>query len=492
MDIALDYTPQPRQELLHATPARQILYGGAVGGGKSHGLRWDAYDFCLWNEGCQAYLFRRSYTELRDNHIMHVRYEIPEALGVYAETRNNLEFVNGSILHFRYCEKEADVFRYQGTEMHWCGIDEAGQFTDSQINYLKSRNRLGGWKPARDTARLPRFALASNPGGPGHNFLKEIFVNSAPPETLFWDRTMKNPENPDDKGWLSIYIPARIADNKYIDANYAGALGGLPPEMAKAYREGDWDAVVGKAIWNLDRNIHQLRPFTPPKHWTRFQAIDWGTAAPFSVGWYAVSEGAELKGKDNWPSVWLAAGAVVRYAEWYGWNGRPNHGIRMAPQDVARKIREIEKERGEIMDYRIGDTEMWASKGGPSASEWFRRENVMLRQAKKDRKRNFLEIIARLAGNPDIREGAKPKSDPMLFATVNCIHFWRTVPTLTLDDVDPEKGPDDGLENHVYDELAYACRSRPFITTQEQRYMAEWGEEAEKARGKVADPYATV
>ena len=492
MDIALDYTPQPRQELLHATPARQILYGGAVGGGKSHGLRWDAYDFCLWNEGCQAYLFRRSYTELRDNHIMHVRYEIPEALGVYAETRNNLEFVNGSILHFRYCEKEADVFRYQGTEMHWCGIDEAGQFTDSQINYLKSRNRLGGWKPARDTARLPRFALASNPGGPGHNFLKEIFVNSAPPETLFWDRTMKNPENPDDKGWLSIYIPARIADNKYIDANYAGALGGLPPEMAKAYREGDWDAVVGKAIWNLDRARHQLRPFTPPRHWTHFMSIDWGTAAPFSVLWLAVSEGVELASKDNWPAVWLPSGAVIVYNEWYGWNGRPNHGLRMAPQDVAREIRKIETERNEIMDYRVGDTEMWASKGGPSASEWFRRENVMLRQAKKDRKRNFLEIIARLAGNPTIKEGATPVTDPMLFVTANCKHFWRTVPALTLDDVDPEKGPGDGLENHCYDSLAYACRSRPFITTQEQRYMAEWGEEAEKARGKVADPYATV
>ena len=44
--IKLEYDPQPKQALLHKCRARQILFGGAVGGGKSHALRWDCIAFC--------------------------------------------------------------------------------------------------------------------------------------------------------------------------------------------------------------------------------------------------------------------------------------------------------------------------------------------------------------------------------------------------------------------------------------------------------------
>lgn len=474
---------------MHNTTARQILYGGAVGGGKSHGIRWDAYAFCLNNDRCQAYLFRRSYEELRDNHIKFVQWEIPAQLGSYKETRKAFEFKNGSTLHFCYCEREADVYRYQGAEMHWIGIDEAGQMTDTMLNYLKTRNRLGGWVPENDKRRLPRFVMGSNPGGPGHNYLKSIFLDSGPPETIFFDSTMRDPSNPDDKGWSSIFIPAKMEDNKYIDDDYASALGGLPPELAKAYREGDWDAVVGAALHNLSRDRHLVRSFKIPPHWTKFQAIDWGTAAPFSVGWYAVSEGAELGEKEGYRAVWMPAGAVIRYDEWYGWDGRPNHGCRKPAQEVARGIRERESNRGEVMDYRIGDTEMWAQRGGPSTKDWFQKEGVILRKSQKDRARNYSEIIARLGGHPE--PGHDEEEHPMFFVTENCRHFWRTCPSLVLDQTDPEKGPDTKLEDHVYDEVAYALRSRPFVTTEEDRYMAEWGDQIRQARGGNADPYST-
>lgn len=493
-EVRLDYVPQARQRLLHETTARQILWGGAAGGGKSKGIRWDAYDFCLQNPGCQAYLFRRTMVELRDNHIKFVRQEIPDSVATFSETRNALEFKNGSTVAFCYCEKESDVYRYQGAEMHWVGIDEATHLTPSQINYLKTRNRLGGWKPKVDGGRLPRFVMATNPGGPGHQYLKSIFIDTAPPETLFHDETMRNPKNPDDKGWLSIFIPAKMSDNAYIDADYEASFGGLPPELARALAEGDWDAVVGQALHTLSRERHQLRQFVVPKHWTRFQVIDWGTASPFAVGWFAVSEGAELKQSESWPSRWLPSGAVVLYAEWYGWDGRPNHGLRLSPQAVARGIVEREVKRGEIMDYRVGDTEMWAQKSGPSVSEWFIQTDprLVMRQSKKDRKRNYQEILARLAGNPRVMKDGRVEEDPMFFATANCTHFWRTVPPLTLDETDPEKGPDTKQEDHMYDMVAYGCRSRPFVTTAEERYIAENWEDMKKARGRVADPYATA
>lgn len=491
----LSYTPQPRQELLHKTTARQILYGGAVGGGKSHALRWDAYIFCLQNPGCQAYLFRRSLVELRDNHIKFVRSEIPASVADYSETRNALEFKNGSTFNFCYCEKESDVYRYQGSEMHWCGIDEAGQMTPTQLNYLKTRNRLGGWKPSDDHSRerLPRFVMGSNPGGPGHNYLKSIFKTGIEPEKYFQDMEMVDPNNPDDPGWKSVFIPAAMADNKFIDANYAGALGGLPPELAKAYREGDWDAVVGQALHLLSEKEHKLRPFVPPKHWTRFMVIDWGSVSPFSVGWYAVSEGALLKAKGKYPDRWIPTGALVRYAEWYGWNGKPNQGCRNSAPVVARGIIEREEDRNDTMDYRIGDTEMWAQRGGPSVAEWFLNTDgrLILRKSQKDRKRNYSEVLARLSGSPNHLEDGSVSEDPMFFITADCAHFWRTCSSLVLDEVDPEKGPDTKLEDHVYDEVAYALRSRPFVTTEADRFEAEWGEEMRQSRGGLADAYAT-
>ena len=495
-EIILDYEPQPRQELLHLTKARQILYGGAAGGGKSKALRWDAITFCLQNPGCQAYLFRRTLNELQKNHIVKLKQEFPDHLGLgrYSETHRAEQFSNGSVLYFCFCEKEKDVEIYQGAEMHWAGIDEAGQMTPYMIGYIKTRNRLGDWKPQKDAGILPRFVLTSNPGGPSHSYLKSIFIEKSPPEKLFYDETMKHPNKPEDKGWLSIFIPARMSDNKFIDEDYAASFGALPPELAKALREGDWDAVVGQALHTLSRTRHCLRPFVPPKHWTRFMSIDWGSTAPFSVGWYAVSDGARLEGREGFPERWLPAGAVIRYNEWYGWNGQPNQGARLPAQTVARGIVSREEERADRMDYRIGDTEMWAQRGGPSTAEYFIQTDprLVLRQAQKDRARNYAEFLSRLAGNPRHMEDGRIEEDPMFFVTGNCLHFWRTVPSLTLDDTDPEKGPDKSLEAHVYDEVAYGLRSRPFVMTKDDRWIQEHGEAEEEAIGKVDDPYATA
>ena len=449
-EIRLDYVPQQRQALFHATEAKQILYGGSAGGGKSHSLRWDIIRFCLHVPGLDAFLFRKTRPELEANHIRRIRTELPPELGEYTDRKNRYEFFNGSGINFCYCEKESDVERHQGSEMHYLGIDEAGQLTDYQLNYLRARVRLGSFKvPEKYKDFLPRIAFTSNPGGPGHQFLRQTFIDPAPRETIFLDRTLEIPGQP-GTGWKTIFIPARMADNKYLDPSYAGQFTGLPPELAKALRDGDWDAVVGQALHTLNRERHQLRQFSPPKHWTKFQVIDWGTASPFSVGWFCVSEGAELPGRDGWPPRWLPSGSVILYDEWYGWNGKANQGMRLSAQSVAKEIVRREDERKEVMDYRVGDTEMWAQKGGPSIAEWFLQTDprLIMRKSEKDRKRNYQEIMARLAGNSRYTENGEQFEDPMLFATANCVHFWRTLPPLVLDDVDPEKGPDTHQEDH--------------------------------------------
>jgi hypothetical protein len=497
-EIRLEYTPQPRQALLHGTPAHQIFYGGAVGGGKSHALRWDAIGFCLDNPGLDAYLFRRTRAELSMTHIRRIELELPSELGRLNKTENRFEFRNGSILNFCYCENESDVTRYQSAEFHWLGVDEASHLTEFQMVYLRGRVRLGDWKPSRWNGEsgdkfkglLPRIVFASNPGGPGHDFLKRTFIQPCEPEKIFADRSMSEFE--DDAPWPSIFIPAKIRDNKFLAKGYAGQFKALGPEMYKALTEGDWDAVVGQALHNLSRERHFIKPFPPPRHWTKFMVIDWGSAKPFSVGWYTVSEGAVLKDKKD---IILPAGALIRYNEWYGWNGQTNKGCGMPSQAVAREILRREEERGEIMDYRIGDSEMWAVHDGPSTMEKMKNSTdgrFVMRKSIKDRKQNYNEIISRLAGDPHFTEDGDEGERPMLFVTSNCEHWWRTVPVLILDSNDPDKGPDTKMEDHCYDDTAYACRSRPFVMTKRDRYLEEWGEEIRRARGKPVDPYATA
>jgi hypothetical protein len=219
-------------------------------------------------------------------------------------------------------------------------------------------------------------------------------------------------------------------------------------------------------------------------------SIDWGTARPFSVGWYAVSDGATLAGKEGWPDRQLPNGAVIRYAEWYGSDGRPNHGSRLSADQVALGILKREKERNEegAITYRIGDHQMWAQHDGPSPRERMyvtTDGRVALRQSKKDRKVNYAEIIARLAGNYEFGKTGEELPDPMFFITANCTQWWRSVPPLILDANDPDKGPATDQEDHCFDETSYALASRPFTTTEKEF------EDIGKPRQRGLDPYAT-
>jgi len=252
---------------------------------------------------------------------------------------------------------------------------------------------------------------------------------------------------------------------------------------------GPAEVVVAGAALDIDRTRHMIRAFTPPQHWAKFQVMDWGYVRPYSIGWYCVVDGATLlKGQRGFPDVWLPDGALIRYREIYGWKGKPNEGCREESPIVVTKLLEAEQGANERMDYRVADTGMWAKNDGTSIYERMflasgRKFNP--RQSIKDRAASYAEVCTRLRGE-DNEDGLFV---PMFYITDNCTQFWRTVPPLVLDELHPEKGPDEKQENHVWDEVCYACMSRPFIRTKDQRIINEFHRKRRENNMVKEDPY---
>lgn len=476
IDLSDRYTPQPRQAMLHASKARQTLYGGAAGGGKSVALRWDAIQFCLENPGLTAGLFRRTYPELKANHIRFLRQEIPPEIGVWRESDKIFTFFNGSTIVCGFAENEADIEKYQGQEMGYIGIEEAGQFTAYQIAYLRGRNRAGGWKPAQPDY-LPRLVLTANPGGQSHDWLKSTFIDPAPAETMFHDSSVADPDDPEDRGWSTMFIPASMKDNKYIDRGYAGQFAGLPDELAAALRDGNWDIVVGSFFGEtFRRSRHVVAPFEIPKDWLTFRAYDHGSAAPFCCLWFAVVYDDD--------GFWTPDGrllpreTLVVFREYYGAAGR-NKGLKMPAEQIALGIKE--RDGGREPTYSVGDPSIWKFDGGPSIGERMAKIGVMLRRADNARIAGWDQVRRRLIGFD---------GEPGVVIFDSCVNLIRTLPLMQhdknrIEDINTK------LEDHAPDTLRYGVMSRPYTGAGppepvrgpwEPPTLAEW--QAQSRRGE--------
>jgi len=443
---------QAKQAIAFSTVATELLYGGAAGGGKSYYLRTSAIRWCVEVPGVQVYLFRRTLPDLRDNHLrgptsFHVMLEPYIATGhvKYRAVENEFEFWNGSVLHLCYCDSENDVEKYRGAEIHVLLMDELTHFTEYQYRFLRSRVRVAGLDvPAKYRPRLPRIECGSNPGSVGHAWVKRTFI--APKPALEVWRTP-----PEEGGMLRQFIPARLADNPHLtkdDPAYADRLRGLGSDnLVRAMLDGDWDIVAGQAFEKLRREVHAIEPFTPPDDWLCFGSFDWGSSKPFSFGLWTVSNGVAL------PDGRLyRRGAMIRYNELYGWNGKPNEGLRKEPEDIADMMRG--RIQGRRLAYIAADPSMWKVDGGPSIAERFLGKGIVLRRADNSRLVGYVEVRQRIAGDED---------GPMLYVTKNCHDgFWRTMPDLVMDKNHPEDVDTDN-EDHVYDEVRYACMSRPWM-----------------------------
>lgn len=258
----LDINITPKQKLFLKATATEVLFGGAAGGGKSYGQTVDALLYALRYAGSKQLLLRRTFAELDKSLIRTVLSWYPREVFSYNSSSHTGKFANGSVIDFGYCANENDVYQYQSAEYDVIRFDELTHFTEYQYVYLISR--------VRGANNFPKQIKSStNPGSVGHTWVKERFVDPAPPNTEFIG----------SDGVSRIFIPSLLTDNTFLmesDPDYKNRLEALPENEKRALLYGDWNIFEGQYFTEFDRATHVCEPFPIPREWRRYRAIDYG------------------------------------------------------------------------------------------------------------------------------------------------------------------------------------------------------------------------
>ena len=438
----------------------EVFYGGERGGCKSDfqlGFQEDGE--IEHKKYWRGIMFRKTYTELEE--LQGRALEIfPESGAIYKAQSsadypysNCWYWSNGATVKMRYIEHERDYGRYHGHQYTGLSMDEVTEYPTPN-GLLKMLSTLRSAHGVPCSARL-----TGNPGGVGHGWVKQRYIDVAPPYKPFTD---------EETGFTRMFIPSKMDDNQILleqDPKYRSRILAAThgnDVLRKAWLDGDWNIIAG-AYFNKWSQDHILDPFILPAHWTRFMSGDWGSAKPFSFGWWAVA--ADDTFVNN---VWIPQGAMIRYREWYGIekmsNGmvKPDTGLKMNAESVGSGIKERCEEK---LDYAVLDPACFAKDGGPSLQERMRRAGAPFFK-RADNKRvgkmgavgGWDQMRSRLEGE-DFGEPMGQR--PMIYCFSTCSDSIRTIPLLQHDDTRPED-VDTTMEDHAADEWRYACMSQPY------------------------------
>lgn len=243
-------------EFIRST-ARETLFGGAAGGGKSYAQLIDALLFAMKYPASRQLILRRTFPELKRSLIQVSLTLYPKEWGTYGESNHLWTFRNKSLIEFGFCDSENDVTKYQSAEYDVIRFDELTHFTEFQFTYLLSR--------IRGTNGYPKQVKAStNPGGVGHSWVKSRYIDVLTPG-----------EEKDGK----LFLPAKVQDNTFLmrsDPEYVERLQLLDARSKKALLYGRWDLFEGQYFEEFSPDIHICRPPDMPDWWRRYLAIDYG------------------------------------------------------------------------------------------------------------------------------------------------------------------------------------------------------------------------
>lgn len=445
-----------KQEKFINSNAFETLFGGAAGGGKSYGQLVDGLLYALKYKKSKQIIFRSTFADLEKS-LIRVSLDIyPLSIADYNSSKHTWKFNNGSIIDFGYIQYEKDVYQYQSAEYDVIRFDELTHFTEFMYTYMISRCRGANPYPKR-------IKSSTNPGGVGHSWVKERFIDIGEPNTIHTCKLETGEEV------TRIFIPSLVTDNKFMleyDPDYIKRLDALPEKERKALKYGDWDIYDGMFFPEFKRRIHVIEPFQIPEHWNRYIAMDYGLDM-FAVLFIAI----DTKGK-----------AYV-----YNEIHKSNLIVSEARQTLKSIMRNYKYK------YIYAPPDLWNRNRdtGKSTAELFWEGGIDLTKASNNRIAGWLNVKEwlkiRKVRNEQTGE-LYEDSDLKIFS--NCINLIKYLPQLQHDEKEPNDVATEPHEpTHITDALRYFCVSRTAPTKEvknvektfnfdfEKPVQKDWGEE---------------
>lgn len=245
----IPHRPHPAQTAFLLLEDLEAFYGGAAGGGKSDAILMGALQYADTADYA-ALILRKSFTDLAlPGAVMDRAHGWLSSTDAVWNERDHrwlfpLGFVSGpaftgttgAVLQFGYLERSKDRYRYQSAEFQFIGFDELTQFEIDEYMYMFTRlRRLEG-------SRTPlRVRSASNPGGIGHEWVRQRFIPRLVADPVSNEMVVEYPR--DDEGKRRRFIPAKLSDNPSVDrAEYTKSLRNVDPILRAQMLEGDWTA----------------------------------------------------------------------------------------------------------------------------------------------------------------------------------------------------------------------------------------------------------
>jgi hypothetical protein len=473
-------------------PCPEVFLGGTRGSGKTDGVlgKW-AIKERRYGPAFNAVGFRPTAVSFKD--AIERSAEIYGPLGAnFTKNPPEWRMPHGGRVAFAYLENEKDAEQYQGRNVTDAWVEEAGQYPrPAPIDRLFGVLRSAHGVPIQLT-------LTANPGGAGQLWLRDRYqLVPFPLKPRLLIRTL-----PDGTRHHVAVIPGRLMqDNKILTTSDPGYVSRLhlvgSAQLVKAWLEGDWTAIEGAFFDCWSEKQHVIPPFVVPDDWLRFRSGDWGSASPFSFGWWAVVQddfalpadvdyatalrqrfaldaadvaGSRMADHKAPPAARiLPRGALVRYREDYGASG-PGKGLKLAAEQVGARIVKNEKPDPRLA-YAVLDPSAFKEDGGPSIAE--RVNKVLLdnkpplapfREADNSRVSRVQgrdrggpmggwdAVRGRLIGSAKIDENGLidwSTGRPMIYCFSTCKDSIRTIPTLQHDPARAED-LDTNSEDHCF------------------------------------------
>jgi len=393
-----------------------IGYGGARGGGKSHWLLAQmGADDCQRVPGLKCLLLRKvgkanmeNFEDLRRRLFHKLQHEFSAYRGV-------LTFGNGSRIIAGHFQNEKDIDAYLGLEYDVIGIEEATTLSSRKHQDITTccRTSKPNWRP--------RIYSTTNPGGVGHAWYRAKFI-------VPYQRGQETETR---------FIPARVTDNRFTNAEYVKVLQNLTGWQKRAWFEGDWDIAAGQFFTTFRRDVHVIDDFDDSRAREWFCALDYGFTHYTAVLLGCTDgDGNVFIVDEHAQRLWLperhaksieAMLARHKVSAAFGIRGGYPRLTMRTPEEIPQRPLTL----SDLERFVAGVDVFSRQSDGTTVAEQYRRAGIRLSPANTDRINGWAEILSRCG---DVDAGLRPR----LFIHKRCARLLDCIPAMQHDPNRPE------------------------------------------------------